>query len=89
MVKDDAISRFSRAGGGPGSGLDLPISACVVENHGGHLEILHHAAGASMPVTLPRAHVGIAKSRDGNLPRSDRARWGRFCVRFEVKYGIA
>lgn len=48
-----AISRFGQAGGGPGSGLGLPIALRVMENHGGHLEILAHDAGASIQITLP------------------------------------
>ena len=49
----EAISRFSQAGGGPGSGLGLPIAARVMENHGGRLEILDHQAGTRIRLTLP------------------------------------
>jgi len=49
----EAISRFSQAGGGPGSGLGLPIAARVMENHGGRLEILDHPAGTRIRLTLP------------------------------------
>ena len=51
----DAMSRFAQAGGGPGSGLGLPIAARVMENHGGRLDILHHTGGASFRLTLPLA----------------------------------
>ena len=49
----EAISRFSQAGGGPGSGLGLPIAARVMENHGGTLEILESSRGAVIKLTLP------------------------------------
>lgn len=49
----EALSRFGQAGGGPGSGLGLPIAARVMENHGGHLEIMEVAPGASIRMTLP------------------------------------
>lgn len=48
-----AISRFGQANGGPGSGLGLPISARVMENHGGALEIRESATGALIVATLP------------------------------------
>ncbi|MEO0380242.1 MAG: sensor histidine kinase [Pseudomonadota bacterium] len=53
-----ALSRFAQAGGGPGSGLGLPIALRVMENHGGHLEILDHAKGALIRITLPLASAG-------------------------------
>jgi two-component system sensor histidine kinase TctE len=49
----EAISRFSQAGGGPGSGLGLPIAAKVMQNHGGMLEILDCTSGASIRLSLP------------------------------------
>ncbi|WP_420014102.1 sensor histidine kinase [Tateyamaria sp.] len=49
----EAISRFSQAGGGPGSGLGLPIALRVMENHGGGLEILDNSQGACIRITLP------------------------------------
>lgn len=49
----EALSRFGQAGGGPGSGLGLPIAARVMENHGGHLEIVEVAQGVSIRMTLP------------------------------------
>lgn len=55
----EAISRFSQAGGGPGSGLGLPIAAKVMQNHGGQLEILDCTSGASISVSLPLADVSI------------------------------
>lgn len=48
-----AISRFGQAGGGPGSGLGLPIAARVMTNHGGSLEILDCVAGTSIKLVLP------------------------------------
>jgi two-component system sensor histidine kinase TctE len=51
----EAISRFSQAGGGPGSGLGLPIAAKVMQNHGGALEILARTSGASIRISLPLA----------------------------------
>ncbi|WP_439143806.1 sensor histidine kinase [Planktotalea sp.] len=48
-----AISRFGQAGGGPGSGLGLPIAARVMTNHGGRLEILDCVAGTSIKLVLP------------------------------------
>ena len=51
----EAISRFGQAGGGPGSGLGLPIALRVMENHGGTLEILDHTGGASIRLSLPVA----------------------------------
>lgn len=50
-----AISRFGQAGGGPGSGLGLPIAARVIENHQGRLEIMDSATGATIKLTLPLA----------------------------------
>ena len=51
----EALSRFSQAGGGPGSGLGLPIASRVLENHDGLLEILESASGASIRLTIPLA----------------------------------
>lgn len=51
----EALSRFSQAGGGPGSGLGLPIANRVMENHDGHLEILQSASGAAIRLTIPLA----------------------------------
>ena len=50
-----ALSRFSQAGGGPGSGLGLPIAARVLGNHDGSLEILDNPSGMSIKLTLPLA----------------------------------
>lgn len=52
----EAISRFSQAGGGPGSGLGLPIAARVFENHRGTLEIKNCSNGASIRLSLPLAN---------------------------------
>jgi two-component system sensor histidine kinase TctE len=49
----EAISRFGQAGGGPGSGLGLPIALRVMENHGGSLEILDCDTGTSIRLSLP------------------------------------
>ena len=49
----EAISRFSQAGGGPGTGLGLPIAAKVMENHRGQLEIAASPDGALIVMTLP------------------------------------
>lgn len=51
----EAISRFSQAGGGPGSGLGLPIASRVMENHDGRLELLESSSGASVKLTIPLA----------------------------------
>ena len=51
----EALSRFSQAGGGPGSGLGLPIANRVMENHDGRLEILESTSGASIRLTIPLA----------------------------------
>ncbi|MGJ8597872.1 sensor histidine kinase [Sulfitobacter sp.] len=51
----EALSRFSQAGGGPGSGLGLPIASRVMENHDGRLELLEIASGASIKLTIPLA----------------------------------
>lgn len=48
-----AISRFSQANNGPGSGLGLPIAARVAENHNGHLTIDTSHAGASVSIEFP------------------------------------
>lgn len=50
-----ALSRFSQAGGGPGSGLGLPIASRVMENHDGRLELLESVSGASIKLTMPLA----------------------------------
>lgn len=50
-----ALSRFSQAGGGSGSGLGLPIASRVMENHDGHLELLEVTSGASIKLTIPLA----------------------------------
>ncbi|MEQ6201528.1 sensor histidine kinase [Sulfitobacter sp. HNIBRBA2951] len=50
-----ALSRFSQAGGGPGSGLGLPIASRVMENHDGRLELLESVTGASVKLTMPLA----------------------------------
>lgn len=49
----EAISRFSQAGGGPGSGLGLPIAARVMENHDGQLQIIASKGGGCIQLTLP------------------------------------
>ena len=49
----EAISRFSQAGGGPGSGLGLPIAAKVMENHHGKLEIAEATGGALIVLKIP------------------------------------
>jgi len=51
----EALSRFSQAGGGPGSGLGLPIASRVMENHDGRLEILESSSGALIRLTIPLA----------------------------------
>lgn len=51
----EALSRFSQAGGGPGSGLGLSIASRVLENHDGRLEILETVSGASIKLTIPLA----------------------------------
>lgn len=51
----EALSRFSQAGGGPGSGLGLPIASRVMENHGGRLELLESTSGAFIRLTIPLA----------------------------------
>jgi two-component system sensor histidine kinase TctE len=51
-----ALSRFSQASGGPGSGLGLPIASRVIENHNGCLELLETASGALIKLTIPLAH---------------------------------
>lgn len=53
----EAISRFSQAGGGPGSGLGLPIAARVFDNHRGTLEIRNCSTGASIRLSLPLANL--------------------------------
>ncbi|NYI27046.1 sensor histidine kinase [Sulfitobacter geojensis] len=50
-----ALSRFSQASGGPGSGLGLPIASRVMENHDGRLELIESASGASIRLTIPLA----------------------------------
>ena len=52
----EAISRFSQAGGGPGTGLGLPIAAKVMENHRGQLEIAASPDGALIVMTIPLAN---------------------------------
>jgi len=49
----EALSRFSQAGGGPGSGLGLPIASRVMQNHDGRLDILDSTDGAAIKLTLP------------------------------------
>ena len=49
----EAISRFSQANGGPGSGLGLPIAARVMENHGGSLRLVDTPGGAAVLLRLP------------------------------------
>ncbi|MBB4173299.1 sensor histidine kinase [Sulfitobacter noctilucicola] len=51
----EALSRFSQAGGGPGSGLGLPIASRVMQNHDGRLELLEGTSGASIKLTIPLA----------------------------------
>ncbi len=51
----EALSRFSQAGGGPGSGLGLPIASRVMANHDGRLEILESSSGAAIKLTIPLA----------------------------------
>jgi len=48
-----AVSRFSQANNGPGSGLGLPIAARVAENHNGHLTIDASDVGASVSLEFP------------------------------------
>lgn len=48
-----AVSRFSQANGGPGSGLGLPIAARVMENHGGSLRLLDTSVGTVVRLGLP------------------------------------
>ena len=56
----EAISRFSQAGGGPGSGLGLPIASKVMQNHGGQLEILDCRSGASIRLSIPLVPAPIS-----------------------------
>lgn len=48
-----ALSRFSQADGGPGTGLGLPISSRVMSNHGGSLNIMRIASGTAIQLTFP------------------------------------
>lgn len=48
-----ALSRFSQADGGPGTGLGLPIASRVMSNHGGSLTILDCASGTGIRLTFP------------------------------------
>lgn len=57
----EALSRFSQAGGGPGSGLGLPIAQRVMENHDGRLEILESSSGALIRLTIPLADAATVK----------------------------
>lgn len=50
---DQAKSRFGQAGSASGSGLGLPISNKVAENHGGSLEVGTPREGALVRITLP------------------------------------
>jgi two-component system sensor histidine kinase TctE len=49
----EAISRFSQANAGPGSGLGLPIAARVMENHGGSLKLIDAPEGTVVLLRLP------------------------------------
>jgi two-component system sensor histidine kinase TctE len=49
-----AISRFSQADAGRGSGLGLPIAAKVIEAHGGRLEIKEPPIGTAIEIVLPK-----------------------------------
>jgi two-component system sensor histidine kinase TctE len=48
-----ALSRFSQADAGRGSGLGLPIAAKVIDAHNGNLEIKQRTTGAKIEITLP------------------------------------
>jgi len=48
-----ALSRFSQADGGAGTGLGLPISSRVMSNHNGSLTILDTGVGTAIQLTFP------------------------------------
>ncbi len=48
-----ALSRFSQADAGRGSGLGLPIAAKVVDAHDGNLDIKQRSVGTTIEITLP------------------------------------
>lgn len=68
--RDTAISRFSQVTVGPGSGLGLPIAARVAENHGGALNILDVANGASIRMDLPLAGNADGPINNQNAQRT-------------------
>ncbi|WP_281859416.1 ATP-binding protein, partial [Litoreibacter halocynthiae] len=55
-----AISRFSQAGAGQGSGLGLPIASKVIGNHNGLLKINDVPIGTSIEIRLPKAQLTCA-----------------------------
>jgi two-component system sensor histidine kinase TctE len=52
-----AISRFSQADAGKGSGLGLPIASKVIGNHSGLLKINEALIGTSIEIRLPKAKL--------------------------------
>ena len=61
--RERAISRFSQANAGPGSGLGLPVAIRVAENHGGRLSFAEAGQGLAVVLELPRERpqaVGVA-----------------------------